>query len=77
MVRYLWLVLPFWQHVQVVVVQEADEISPHMWTDAVVRKDKGKGRNQDEEGREMDGEEDPVADAGYEKRSLYRSLHLS
>lgn len=34
-VQYLWIVLPFWQQVQV-VVQEADEISPFVWSDVVV-----------------------------------------
>jgi superfamily II DNA helicase RecQ len=34
-VRYLWLVLPFWQHVQG-VVQGADEVSPFVWADVVV-----------------------------------------
>jgi len=37
-IRYLWIVLPFWQKVQV-VVQEADEISPFVWSDAVVTPD--------------------------------------
>lgn len=34
MLRYLWLVLPFWQAVQS-VVEKADQLSPFIWSDAV------------------------------------------
>lgn len=37
-VRYLWLVVPFWQQIQI-VVQEADTISPFVWSDMVVTKE--------------------------------------
>ena len=34
LLRYLWLVLPFWQAVQS-VVEKADQLSPFIWSDAV------------------------------------------
>ena len=36
LLRYLWLVLPFWQAVQS-VVEKADQLSPFIWADAVER----------------------------------------
>lgn len=36
MVWYLWIVLPFWQTVQV-IIQRASEASKFMWADEVVR----------------------------------------
>lgn len=40
LLRYLWLVLPFWQAVQS-VVEKADQLSPFIWSDAVQPKDEG------------------------------------
>jgi RecQ family ATP-dependent DNA helicase len=82
LVRYLWLVLPFWQHVQV-VVQEADEISPFVWMDAVVGRDKEKKDREDEDeegGRERDSGEGPEVDEGYEsgeKEFDFKTIHRS
>jgi superfamily II DNA helicase RecQ len=52
-IQYLWLVLPFWQQVQG-VVQDADEISPFVWSDVVVTPDqeKKKGDQDIDEGDE-------------------------
>jgi len=37
LLRYLWLILPFWQAIQS-VVEEADQLSPFIWADAVAKK---------------------------------------
>jgi hypothetical protein len=37
LVRYLWLVLPFWQAIQS-VVEKADQLSPFIWSDAIEKK---------------------------------------
>jgi superfamily II DNA helicase RecQ len=43
LLRYLWLVLPFWQAVQS-VVENADQLSPFVWSDAVQPKEEETNR---------------------------------
>jgi RecQ family ATP-dependent DNA helicase len=78
-VRYLWLVLPFWQHVQL-AVREADEISPFVWADVVVTPDqKESGQREDgeqEEDREQEGDIDEGYESG-EKEFDFRTMHKS
>jgi hypothetical protein len=85
LVRFLWLVLPFWQQVQV-TIHEADEISPFLWPDNVIGRDdeaKNKKRHQEDEGVVVEPGEDPPPDQsedeGYESskefdfKTMYRS----
>jgi superfamily II DNA helicase RecQ len=70
-IRYLWIVLPFWQQVQI-VVREADEISPFVWSDVVVTPDQDKKKDEDEG--------DPDVDEGYESGSPefdFKTIHKS
>jgi superfamily II DNA helicase RecQ/uncharacterized C2H2 Zn-finger protein len=71
-VQYLWIVLPFWQRVQI-VVQEADEISPFVWSDVVVTPEEGK-KQGDREGIDED------IDEGYESGPPefdFKTIHKS
>ena len=80
LVWYLWLVLPFWQQVQV-TIQEADEISPFVWADHVVEKEDKK--DQGDEGVEVEpGEDRPPdmsEDEGYEssREFNFTTMHRS
>jgi len=67
--RYLWLVLPFWQAIES-VTQQADQLSPFIWSDAVEKKEKAK--------KETEGEMDSGRDEGYESaESNYKTMHQS
>lgn len=35
--RYLWLVLPFWQAIRS-ITEKADQLSPFIWSDAIESK---------------------------------------
>lgn len=48
LLRYLWLVLPFWQHVQI-AVHQADEVSPFLWADVVDQSDEQRQGRGDED----------------------------
>jgi hypothetical protein len=70
-VRYLWLVLPFWQHVQM-VVREADEISPFVWADVVVTPDPKEKKGSEEQEADVD--------EGYESAERefdFKTMHKS
>jgi hypothetical protein len=82
LVRYLWVVLPFWQRVQV-TIQEADEISLFLWADAVVNRDEKKKGDEEDEGIVVEAEEDQPTDEnkdeGYESSKEYdfKTMHQS
>jgi hypothetical protein len=67
--RYLWLVLPFWQAIES-VTQQADRLSPFIWSDAVEKKEEAQ--------KETEGEVDSSRDEGYESaESNYKTMHQS
>ena len=70
--RYLWLVLPFWQAVQS-VVEQADQLSPFVWSDAVQAKEEPQEEQQDEQGEEQ--REEYREEHGEEHREEYREEH--
>ena len=68
LLRYLWLVLPFWQAVQS-VVEKADQLSPFIWSDAVQPREHKKAEQPDEEGN---------IDLGYEtEEPNFKTMHRS
>jgi hypothetical protein len=70
LLRYLWLVLPFWQAVQA-VVEKADQLSPFIWSDAVQPK-------EDETVEEQNSEEIGDIDSGYESAEPnFKTMHRS
>jgi superfamily II DNA helicase RecQ len=66
LVRYIWLVLPFWQQVQV-VARDADEVSPFLWDEDFARRSKDYTDPAREEGSRGRGESQsgPDEDEGY------------
>src|SRR5277367_6555500 len=69
LLRYLWLVLPFWQAVQS-VTEKADQLSPFIWADAVA-KDK---KDEKEQGDRTEGD----VDEGDELGELdFKTMHQS
>lgn len=78
-IRYLWVVLPFWQQVQI-VVQEADEISPFVWSDVVVTPDPDPKQGSEEEGEEDAHDRREDIDEGYESGPPefdFKTIHKS
>ena len=72
LVRYLWLVLPFWQAIQS-VTEKADQLSPFMWSDAVVKDEK-----DEKDKKEQDNELDSNIDEGYQSgEPSYKTMHQS
>src|SRR5450432_3275936 len=70
LVRYLWLVLPFWQAIQS-VTKKADKLSPFVWADAVEKEEK-----KDE--RERDNRAGSDMDEGYETGEPdFKTMHRS
>ena len=49
LLRYLWLVLPFWQAIQS-VVEKADQLSPFIWSDAVEKEARDRTEDRTEVG---------------------------
>ena len=72
LLRYLQLVLPFWQAVQS-VTEKADQLSPFIQAD-IVEKDK----KDEKDRREQDNELDSNIDEGYELGELdYKTMYQS
>ncbi len=68
LLRYLWLVLPFWQAVQS-VTEKADKLSPFIWSDAIEKKEKKK---------EQEGGIEGDIDEGYESgEPNFKTMHRS
>jgi hypothetical protein len=71
LLRYLWLVLPFWQAVQS-VVQKADQLSPFIWSDAVQPREEKTRKEHNEAVDDID------VDEGYESREAdFKTMHRS
>jgi superfamily II DNA helicase RecQ len=69
LLRYLWLVLPFWQAIQS-VTEQADQLSPFIWSDAIEKKE--------EKEKEKDSEVDSSVDEGYESGEPdFKTMHRS
>jgi hypothetical protein len=69
LVRYLWLVLPFWQAIQS-VVEKADKLSLFVWVDVVEKEEKDK--------RERDNRVGSDVDEGYEiGEPDFKTMHRS
>jgi RecQ family ATP-dependent DNA helicase len=69
LLRYLWLVLPFWQSIQS-VIEKADKLSPFIWSDAI-EKD---GKDGDGQANELDSSRDQ----GHESEEPnFKAMHRS
>jgi len=69
LLRYLWLVLPFWQAIQS-VTEQADQLSPFIWSDAIEKKE--------EKEKEKESEVDSSVDEGYELGEPdFKTMHRS
>jgi hypothetical protein len=70
LLRYLWLVLPFWQAVRS-VTEKADQLSPFIWSDTIEKDE----REQEKRGQD---ELDRNIDEGYELGGPdYKTIHQS
>ena len=72
LVRYLWLVMPFWQQVQV-VVREADEISPFLWDEHFVGRSQDGGEDEGVEAEVVDKDEGYCSSKEFDFSTMHRS----
>jgi hypothetical protein len=73
LLRYLWLVLPFWQAVQS-VTKKADQLSLFIWSGAIEKEKDEKDKKDERERDELDSN----TDEGYESGEPdYKTMHQS
>lgn len=69
LLRYLWLVLPFWQAIES-VTKQADELSPFIWSD-VVEASESKEKKLENETESEVGQGDELGEPNY--KAIYQS----
>ena len=71
--RYLWLVLPFWQAIQS-VTEKADQLSPFIWSDAVEKEAGDRTEDRTEVG---DGTGDRTEGGDESEEPNFKNMHQS
>jgi hypothetical protein len=77
LLRYLWLVLPFWQAIES-VTKQADKLSPFIWSDAVKKEAKDRTEDRTEDRMEArDRTEDRTEEGDELGEPNYKAVHRS